>query len=107
MNYKDKEFKSVSADDLGLESNEKKEEIKECDGGDVAGATSADVCNMSAPILPLRQPQHRTINGVSKKKKNEPSDILGKTITAESTNKKHKICYITEEQLDFLIGTKK
>ena len=28
MNYKDKEFKSVSADDLGLESNEKKEEIK-------------------------------------------------------------------------------
>lgn len=28
MKYKDKEFKSVSADDLGLESNEKKEEIK-------------------------------------------------------------------------------
>lgn len=28
MNYKDKEFKSVSADDLGLENNEKKEEIK-------------------------------------------------------------------------------
>lgn len=86
---------------------EKKQEIKECDGGDAAGATSADVCNMSAPILPLGQPQRRTINGVSKKKKNEPSDILGKTITAESTNKKHKICYITEEQLNFLIGTKK
>lgn len=83
---------------------EKKQEIKECDGGDVAGATSADVCNMSAPILPLGQPQHRTINGVSKKKKNEPSDILGKTITAESANKKHKICYITEEQLEMLIG---
>ena len=28
MKYKDKEFKSVSADDLGLENNEKKEEIK-------------------------------------------------------------------------------
>lgn len=28
MNYKEKEFKSVSADDLGLESEEKKEEIK-------------------------------------------------------------------------------
>ena len=47
------------------------------------------------------------VEKVSKKKKNEPSDILGKTITAESANKKHKICYITEEQLNFLIGTKK
>lgn len=28
MNYKDKEFKSVSADDLGLETPEKKEELK-------------------------------------------------------------------------------
>lgn len=82
---------------------EKKEEIKECDG-DAAGATSADVCNMSAPILPLGQLQRRTVGGVPKKKKNSPSDILGKTITAESANRKARICYITEEQLEMLVG---
>lgn len=82
---------------------EKKEEIKECDG-DAAGATSADVCNMSAPILPLGQLQRRTVGGIPKKKKNSPSDILGKTITAESTNRKARICYITEEQLEMLVG---
>lgn len=82
---------------------EKKEEIKECDG-DAAGATSADVCNMSAPILPLGQLQRRTVGGVPKKKKNSPSDILGKTITAESANRKARICYITEEQLEILVG---
>ena len=82
---------------------EKKEEIKECDG-DAAGATSADVCNMSAPILPLGQLQRRTVGSIPKKKKNSPSDILGKTITAESTNRKARICYITEEQLEMLVG---
>lgn len=84
---------------------EKKEEIKECDG-DAAGATSADVCNMSAPILPLGQLQRRTVGSVPKKKKkeNSPSDILGKTITAESANRKARICYITEEQLEMLVG---
>ena len=82
---------------------EKKEEIKECDG-DAAGATSADVCNMSAPILPLGQLQRRTVGGAPKKKKNSPSDILGKTITAESANRKARICYITEEQLEMLVG---
>lgn len=84
---------------------EKKEELKECDGGDVAGATSADVCNMSAPILPLGQLQRRTVGGIPKKKKEStPSDILGKTITAESANRKARICYITEEQLEMLVG---
>lgn len=82
---------------------EKKEELKECDGGDVAGATSADVCNMSAPILPLGQLQRRTVGGIPKKKKNSLSDILGKTITAESA-KSPKICYITEKQFKTLIG---
>ena len=90
-----------------FEKNLPEKEIQECDCGgccDGGGATAADACNMTAPIVPFGQLQRRALGSIpAEKKKKNPSDILGKTITAES-QRKCKICHITEEQFNILIG---
>ena len=61
QSYKDKEFKSVSADDLGLETEEKKEEIKakeEENSGLLADITSALGGKVSKVILSQRLKSH-------------------------------------------------
>lgn len=85
-----------------------KKPVDECDcGGAIGGATSSDVCNISAPTVPFGPIQRRGI-GPAKKKKKSDNDILGKTITAEEQETVHqpRTCYITEEHLRRLYGEK-
>lgn len=88
-----------------FEKNEP-EKINECDCGACdGGATSTCTAGDYSYVAPFGEIQRRPIGGVGQKEKKkgkevDPSEILGKTVTAEG--KKPRRIFITEEQFNLL-----
>lgn len=90
-----------------MEEGIKPDRIVDCNmlnEDECGGATSADACNSTAPIIPLgseviMRPSILAGKSGKKDKKNDydPTEINGKTLTAENTKQRH--FYFTEEQI--------